>query len=157
MTFLWLGWRERKKGTESAHKHRFVKLFLHAFSYRFRVSSVRLGARRCKSTTSKTAQNHWFLWWNLRMRHLRAQRDNLPNRTKVEQNNSQHASQNRPRRPGRVSGPPPARNFHQKPFNCGSCRTKCAQTRRRKHNENVYQILTKSHVQARRVSPNPHA
>ena len=51
VTFLRLGWRERKKGTKSTHKHRFVKLFLHAFSYRFRVYSVRLGARRRKSTT----------------------------------------------------------------------------------------------------------
>ena len=50
-TFLWLGWRERKKGTKSAKKHRFLKLLLHAFSYRFRVYSVRLGARRRKSTT----------------------------------------------------------------------------------------------------------
>ena len=38
-TFWRLGWRERKKGTTSTHKHRFVKLFLHAFSYRFRVYS----------------------------------------------------------------------------------------------------------------------
>ena len=51
VTFLRLGWRERKKGTKSTHKHRFVKLFLPAFSYRFRVYSVRLGARRRKSTT----------------------------------------------------------------------------------------------------------
>ena len=88
-TFLRLGWRQRKKGTKSANKHMFLKLLLHAFSYRFRVYSVRLGARRRKSTTSKTASNHWFLWWNLRMRHLRAQHDKPSNRTKVEQNTSQ--------------------------------------------------------------------
>ena len=50
-TFLRLGWRERKKGTKSAKQHSFLKLLLHAFYYRFRVYSVRLGARRRKSTT----------------------------------------------------------------------------------------------------------
>ena len=83
VTFLRLGWRERKKGTKSANKHRMFKHLLHAFSYRFRVYSVRLGARRRKSTTSKTASNHWFLWWNLRIRHWRAQHDKPSNRTKV--------------------------------------------------------------------------
>ena len=73
------------------------------------------------------------------MRHLRAQRDNPSNRTKVEQHNSQkaiqktlcrgslknikkcrlesqNASQNRPRRLGRAPGPPPSRDFRQKNF-----------------------------------------
>jgi hypothetical protein len=53
-TFLRLGWRERKKGTKSVKKHSFLKLLLHAFSYRFRVYSVRLGARRRKSTILKS-------------------------------------------------------------------------------------------------------
>ena len=57
-TFLRLGWRERKKGTKSVDTQNFSKLLLHAFSYRFRVYSVRLGARRRKSTTLKTAYNH---------------------------------------------------------------------------------------------------
>ena len=52
-TFWRLGWRERKKGTKSANKHRMFKHLLHAFSYRFRVYSVRLGARRRKSRTEK--------------------------------------------------------------------------------------------------------
>ena len=75
-TSLRLGERERKTGTNSANKHRCLKLFLHALSYRYRVHSVRLGARRRNSTTAKTDQHLCFLWWNLRKRHLRAQRDN---------------------------------------------------------------------------------
>ena len=43
--------RERKKSRKVTNKSFFLELFLHAFSYRSRVCSVRLGARRRESTT----------------------------------------------------------------------------------------------------------
>ena len=51
-SFLAVGPAGTKKKAEKSQKSRFLlELFLHAFSYRFRVYSVRLGARRRKSTT----------------------------------------------------------------------------------------------------------
>ena len=49
--FLRLGRRERKKARKITKKLCFLKLFLRAFSYRSRVCSVRLGARRRESRT----------------------------------------------------------------------------------------------------------
>ena len=49
--FWRLGRRERKKSRKVTTKSVFLELFLHAFSYRSRVCSVRLGARRRESTT----------------------------------------------------------------------------------------------------------
>ena len=49
--FWRLGRRERKKSRKVSNKSVFLELFLHAFSYRSRVCSVRLGARRRESTT----------------------------------------------------------------------------------------------------------
>ena len=46
----WAGGNE-KKSRKVTNKFVFLKLFLHAFSYRSRVCSVRLGARRRESTT----------------------------------------------------------------------------------------------------------
>ena len=43
--------REREKKQKSHNKVCLLELFLHAFSYRSRVCSVRLGARRRESTT----------------------------------------------------------------------------------------------------------
>ena len=49
--FWRLGRREQKKSRKVTTKSVFLELFLHAFSYRSRVCSVRLGARRRESTT----------------------------------------------------------------------------------------------------------
>ena len=49
--FWRLGRRERNKSRTVTKKHVFLELFLHAFSYRSRVCSVRLGTRRRESTT----------------------------------------------------------------------------------------------------------
>ena len=51
--FWRLGRRERTKSKNSHKQVCFLELFLHAFSYRSRVCSVRLGARRRESTTSQ--------------------------------------------------------------------------------------------------------
>ena len=49
--FWRLGRRERKKSRKVTKQSVFLELFLHAFSYRSRVCSVRLSARRRESTT----------------------------------------------------------------------------------------------------------
>ena len=49
--FWRLGRRERKKSRKVSKKSVFLELFLHAFSYRSRVCSLRLGTRRRESTT----------------------------------------------------------------------------------------------------------
>ena len=91
--FWRLGRRERKK-QKSHQKVCFWELFLHAFSYRSRVCSVRLGARRRESRTYKYAENHWFLRYNLRVRRLRAEREHPSNRKKVEPRNVQMQAKN---------------------------------------------------------------
>ena len=48
---LFGGWAGGKKKQKSHQQIVFLELFLHAFSYRSRVCSVRLGARRRESTT----------------------------------------------------------------------------------------------------------
>ena len=49
--FWRLGRRERKRSRQVTKNTFFLELFLHAFSYRSRVCSVRLGTRRRESTT----------------------------------------------------------------------------------------------------------
>ena len=138
-TFLRLGWRERVKGPKSANKHRFLKHLLHAFSYRFRVYSVRLGARRRKSTTSKLLKTISFcggicvcaicarsttnLQTERKSNKIRVKSHTKSTLSRKLQTTSkkcrfenQNASQNRPRRPGRAPGPPPARDFRQNNF-----------------------------------------
>ena len=53
--FLAGGPAGRKKSRKVTQQSFFFELFLHAFSYRSRVCSVRLGARRRESTTLKYA------------------------------------------------------------------------------------------------------